>query len=67
MQIKYARRPGLLISQGHKRLLIVAAEDPAVNIDYLEEAIKTVYDAKEGNGDIRRVNVNVAPMGSEGF
>ena len=56
-----------LISQGHKRLLIIAAEDPAVNIDYLEEAIKTVYDAKEGNGDIRRVNINVAPMGMKDF
>jgi len=56
-----------LISQGHKRLLLVSAEDPAVNIDYLEEAIKTVYDTKEGNGSIRRVNVNVAPMGVKDF
>ncbi len=51
-----------LISQGHKRLLIVSAEDSASNIDYLEEAIKTVYDTKDGNGDIRRVNINAAPM-----
>jgi 2-iminoacetate synthase len=56
-----------LISQGHKRLLLVSAEDPAVNIDYLEEAIKTVYDTKEGNGSIRRVNVNVAPMDAGNF
>ncbi len=52
-----------LISQGHKRLLLVSAEDPEVNIDYLEEAIKTVYETKLGNGSIRRLNVNVAPMG----
>ncbi|MBC8554640.1 MAG: [FeFe] hydrogenase H-cluster radical SAM maturase HydG, partial [Candidatus Brocadiales bacterium] len=57
----------VLISQGHKRLLIVSAEDPAVSIDYVEEAIKTVYDTKEGNGGIRRVNINVAPMGVEDF
>jgi 2-iminoacetate synthase len=56
-----------LISQGHKRLLIVSAEDPAVNIDYLEKAIKTVYDTKEGNGNIRRVNINVSPMGVNDF
>ena len=56
-----------LISQGHKRLLIVAAENPAVNIDYLENAIKTVYDTKEGNGDIRRININIAPMGIKNF
>lgn len=51
-----------LISQGHKRLLLVSAEDPAVTIDYLEEVIKTVYETKAGNGSIRRLNVNVAPM-----
>ncbi len=51
-----------LISQGHKRLLIVSAEDTAVNIDYLEQAIKSVYETKCGNGSIRRVNINVAPM-----
>ena len=56
-----------LISQGHKRLLLVSAEDPEVNIDYLEEAINTVYNTKEGNGSIRRVNVNVAPMGVRDF
>jgi len=56
-----------LISQVHKRLLLVSAEDPEVNIDYLEEAINTVYNTKEGNGSIRRVNVNVAPMGVRDF
>ena len=56
-----------LISQGHKRLLIVSAEDPAVDIDYIGKAIKTVYDTKEGNGSIRRVNINVAPMGVKDF
>jgi 2-iminoacetate synthase len=56
-----------LISQGHKRLLIVSSENPAVNIDYIENAIETVYNTKEGNGGIRRVNINVAPMGVEDF
>jgi 2-iminoacetate synthase len=56
-----------LISQGHKRILLVSAEEPAVNIDYLEGAIKTIYDTKEGNGNIRRLNVNVAPMGIKDF
>ncbi len=51
-----------LVSQGHKRLLLVSAEDPEVNIDYLEEAIKTVYNTKDGKDSIRRVNINVAPM-----
>jgi 2-iminoacetate synthase len=57
----------VLISQGHKRLLLVSAEDPAVNVDYLEEIIKTVYNTKNGHGSIRRVNVNVAPMDVKDF
>ncbi|MHC4453916.1 MAG: [FeFe] hydrogenase H-cluster radical SAM maturase HydG, partial [Planctomycetota bacterium] len=56
-----------LISQGHKRLLLVSAEDPTVNIDYLEDVMKTVYETKVGNGSIRRLNVNVAPMGKQDF
>ena len=56
-----------LISQGHKRLLLVSAEDPDVNIEYLEEAIRTVYGTKDGNGSIRRLNVNVAPMEVKDF
>ncbi len=56
-----------LISQGHKRLLIVSAEDPAVNINYLEETIKSVYETKVGNGSIRRVNINVAPIEVKDF
>ncbi|ODS31519.1 MAG: strongly similair to thiamine biosynthesis enzyme ThiH [Candidatus Scalindua rubra] len=56
-----------LISQGHKRLLLVSAEDPAVNTDYLEEIIKAIYETKNGHGSIRRVNVNVAPMGVKDF
>ncbi len=56
-----------LISHGHKRLLLVSAEDPAVNIDYLEEIIKAIYETKLGNGSIRRVNVNVAPMEVKDF
>ncbi|MFQ5713349.1 MAG: [FeFe] hydrogenase H-cluster radical SAM maturase HydG [Candidatus Scalinduaceae bacterium] len=57
----------VLISQGHKRLLLVSAEDPAVDIDYLEEIINTVYETKNGHGAIRRVNVNVAPMDVNDF
>ncbi|MDR4506947.1 MAG: [FeFe] hydrogenase H-cluster radical SAM maturase HydG [Candidatus Brocadiaceae bacterium] len=56
-----------LIAQGHKRLLLVSAEDPAVNIEYLEEIIKTVYETRHGRGSIRRVNVNVAPMSAKDF
>lgn len=52
-----------LVRKGHKRLLLVAAEDPgSVTIEFLENAIRTVYATTEGAGAIRRINVNVAPM-----
>lgn len=61
------REVGELESQGHKRLLLVASEDKEVDINYLEEAIKTVYETKDKRGAIRRVNINSAPMGLDEF
>jgi len=61
------REVNILEAQGHKRLLLVAAEDPEVTIDYLEEAVRAVYDTRNPKGSIRRVNINVAPMSLEQF
>ena len=51
----------ILESMGHKRLAVEAGEDP-VNcpIEYIEEVLKTIYDMKFKNGEIRRANVNIA-------
>lgn len=58
----------LLEKEGHKRLLLVAGEDEKIsNISYIEDAIKTVYCTKIGTGEIRRVNVNIAPLSIENF
>jgi len=57
-----------LLGEGHKRLLLVAGEDPRTsNISYLEMAIEAVYAARQGKSSIRRVNINVAPMPLEHF
>ncbi len=57
-----------LIRDGHKRVLVVAGESPGeCGIDYLERAIKTIYSATAGPGEIRRVNINVAPLTVEEF
>ncbi len=46
---------------GHKRLALEAGEDPVNNpIEYILECIKTIYSIKHKNGEIRRVNVNIA-------
>lgn len=58
----------VLIKQGHKRALVVAGESyPNEGFDYVLRAIDTVYDTKIGNGEIRRVNVNIAPLTIEEF
>ena len=44
---------------GHKRLLLEVGEHPKYNpIEYILDAIKTIYSIKHKNGAIRRVNVN---------
>jgi 2-iminoacetate synthase len=45
---------------GHKRLLLECGESSLSDIDYVEEAIATIYGTKNGKGEIRRVNVNIA-------
>jgi len=50
-----------LQDMGHKRLAIEAGEDPKNNpIEYILESIETIYGIHHKNGDIRRVNVNIA-------
>ncbi|MEW6660976.1 MAG: [FeFe] hydrogenase H-cluster radical SAM maturase HydG [Bacillota bacterium] len=51
----------ILESMGHKRLTLECGEDPKnCPIDYVLEALATIYAVKETNGSIRRINVNIA-------
>jgi 2-iminoacetate synthase len=57
-----------LIDMGHKRVLVEFGEDPDnIPIDYICGAIKTVYSVKSGNGEIRRINVNLAATSTENY
>jgi 2-iminoacetate synthase len=57
-----------IVNEGHKRLLLVAGEDPrSADINNLEKIIAAVYETKSGRGAIRRLNVNVAPLSVENF
>ncbi len=50
-----------LQDMGHKRLALEAGEDPKNNpIEYIIDCINTIYSIHHKNGDIRRVNVNIA-------
>lgn len=58
----------LLINQGHKRLLLVSGEAyPKNDFHYITDAINTIYSVKQGNGAIRRINVNIAPLNTNEF
>lgn len=58
-----------LEQEGHKRLLILCGEHPtSSSLDYFIEAIETAYATKtEKGGEIRRINVEIAPLPVEGF
>ena len=57
-----------LQDMGHKRLAIEAGEDPVNNpIEYILESIRTIYGIHHKNGDIRRVNVNIAATTVENY
>ncbi|MEZ0536890.1 [FeFe] hydrogenase H-cluster radical SAM maturase HydG [Caldicellulosiruptoraceae bacterium PP1] len=51
-------------SQGHKRILLVCGEDPnKTSIGHITSAVEAIYK----NCDIRRINVNAAPMSIDEF
>jgi len=60
-QAEVAAQVCILERMGHKRLLVECGESPGRSpIDYVLETIRTIYSTREGNGSIRRVNVNIA-------
>jgi len=52
---------------GQKRLILVYGEHPKYDAQFIADSVRTVYKVKKGNGEIRRVNINAAPMDIEGF
>ena len=56
-----------LEDNGQKRLILVYGEHPEYNAEYIAHTVRTVYNVKKGKGEIRRVNINAAPLEIEGF
>jgi 2-iminoacetate synthase len=52
---------------GQKRLILVFGEHPQYSAEFIAEAVATVYSVTQDKGDIRRVNINAAPLDHEGF
>ncbi len=67
-QEQIAREVQILINQGHKRILMVAGESyPNKSFQYILDSIRTIYKVKSAHGEVRRVNVNIAPLTTEEF
>jgi 2-iminoacetate synthase len=54
---------------GHKRMIIVFGEHPRYDANFIAQCVREVYSVTvpESHGEIRRVNVNAAPMDVAGY
>ena len=57
----------MLENMGHKRLILVFGESPKYDAEYMAECVHAVYEVKMGHGEIRRVNLNAAPLDVAGY
>lgn len=56
-----------LEQNGQKRLILVFGEHKKYSAEYIADTVRKVYKIKSGNGEIRRVNINAAPLDIEDF
>ena len=56
-----------LEDNGQKRLILVFGEHAQYNPEFIAHSVQLAYSVKKGNGEIRRVNINAAPLDIEGF
>ncbi len=56
-----------LLNEGQKRLILVYGEHQMYDPDFIASTVKTVYDVKQEHANIRRININAAPLDHEGF
>ncbi|AEJ60766.1 biotin and thiamin synthesis associated [Spirochaeta thermophila DSM 6578] len=56
-----------LLRQGHKRLLMLTGESEESPLDYFIEGLRAAYRVRVGAHNIRRINVEIAPLDVEGF
>jgi 2-iminoacetate synthase len=56
-----------LENKGHKRLILVFGEHPEYTAEFMAACVRTCYETKVGRGEIRRVNINAAPLDVAGY
>ena len=52
---------------GHKRSILVFGEHPHYSPQFIADCVRAVYTVKKGFGEMRRVNINAAPLDHEGY
>lgn len=52
---------------GHKRLILVFGEHPDYTPEFIADTVRSAYQVKKGKGEIRRVNINAAPLNADGY
>lgn len=66
-KFELVRNVEALEDEGQKRLILVYGEHPDYSAEFIAETVKTVYSVRKSKGEIRRVNINAAPLDIEGF
>lgn len=56
-----------LEDNGQKRLILVYGEHPEYSPEFIAHTVRLVYGIKKDRGEIRRVNINAAPLDIDGF
>lgn len=56
-----------LENAGQKRLIFVYGEHEQYDAGFIAKTVQTAYEVKSGKGEIRRININAAPLDIEGF
>jgi len=54
-----------MTQEGQKRTVLVYGESPKTQIDFMCKSIEKVYSTKTNHGEIRRANINCAPLSVE--
>ncbi len=54
-------------NRGHKRIILVFGEHPQYSPEFIADCVREVYSVRAGQGEIRRVNINAAPLDHDGY
>lgn len=52
----------IMTREGQKRTVLVYGESPHTDVDFICDTVRKVYSVKTGHGEIRRANINCAPL-----